>query len=553
MADELKPPERPLLPRCLGVVLVVSTRRRVAPEGHASARRHTNRVRAVRVVRGSSGTNPLLRVSSARGSSSRVGCVTIASHERHPTRLRSSDRRNLGDPRSPDRASDGPVRCRPANRDHDRRGRARRSHHRHGLPRHQPRQPDARRSSRPTPTGAPLFSNRGRQACKPGTPVSHHRSRARPSDREPDRTSRPASTGCSRSSTSTPVSPAPTATRCGCTWINGKARTGNGRPATSTAIRCKVQIDPRVDGADSPRRRQSDPADSSRRPTRRLVKRIKIQSEILTKWWGHPIFLGATILLPKDYDEHPDVRYPVNYIQGHFSLRAPGGFGRGGDVRQDVARADDTPRFIYVTLQHPSPYYDDSYGVNSENNGPFGDAIMQELAAGDRNAVPRHPRAVGAHAFRRIDRRLDRRRAPDLLSRTSTAARSPAAPIRSTSIITRSSTSTRTPTPTSSTRAGCSVDRPNQRRPDGNIVSMMKDENHYELDRRRQVALGRPVGHLGGDLLARRRGRLPAAPLGQNRPAQSITPSRRSGSKYDLLRRPQNQLDHAGAEDRHTS
>ena len=41
--------------------------------------------------------------------------------------------------------------------------------------------------------------------------------------------------------------------------------------------------------------------------------------------------------------------------------------------------ADDTPRFLYVTLQHPSPYYDDSYGVDSENNGPYGDAIMKEL------------------------------------------------------------------------------------------------------------------------------------------------------------------------------
>ena len=152
MADELKPPERPLLPRCLGVVLVVSTRRRVAPEGHASARRHTDRVRAVRVVRGSSGTNPLLRVSSARGSSSRVGCVTIASHERHPTRLRSSDRRNLGDPRSPDRASDGPVRCRPANRDHDRAGRARRIDDGHGLRGDQPRQQaDADRAGRARP------------------------------------------------------------------------------------------------------------------------------------------------------------------------------------------------------------------------------------------------------------------------------------------------------------------------------------------------------------------------------------------------------------------
>jgi len=34
---------------------------------------------------------------------------------------------------------------------------------------------------------------------------------------------------------------------------------------------------------------------------------------------------------------------------------------------------------LLVTLQHPSPYYDDSYGVNSANNGPYGDAITQEL------------------------------------------------------------------------------------------------------------------------------------------------------------------------------
>ena len=62
-------------------------------------------------------------------------------------------------------------------------------------------------------------------------------------------------------------------------------------------------------------------------PDTDLVKRIKIQSTILSKWWGHPIYLGATILLPKDYEKQPGVRYPVNYEQGHFSLRAPGSFG----------------------------------------------------------------------------------------------------------------------------------------------------------------------------------------------------------------------------------
>src|ERR1043165_345009 len=53
------------------------------------------------------------------------------------------------------------------------------------------------------------------------------------------------------------------------------------------------------------------------------VKRIKIQSQILTKWWGHPIFLGATVLLPKEYDKHPQTKYPIVYRHGHFGLGAP--------------------------------------------------------------------------------------------------------------------------------------------------------------------------------------------------------------------------------------
>ena len=40
---------------------------------------------------------------------------------------------------------------------------------------------------------------------------------------------------------------------------------------------------------------------------------------------------------------------------------------------------DGFPRMIAVTLQHPTPYFDDSYAVNSVNVGPYGDAILQEL------------------------------------------------------------------------------------------------------------------------------------------------------------------------------
>jgi len=151
-------------------------------------------------------------------------------------------------------------------------------------------------------------------------------------------------------------------------------------------------------------------------PDTEYVKHLKFESRILSKWWGQPIYLGATVLLPKGYDEHPEAKYPVNYAQNHFSLRAPGGFGSGGEFDR-LWLADDTPRFIYVTFQQPTPYYDDSYAVNSENNGPYGDAIMQELIREVDERFRVIQGALGAEALRRVDRRMGGARAADLPSR----------------------------------------------------------------------------------------------------------------------------------------
>ena len=113
-------------------------------------------------------------------------------------------------------------------------------------------------------------------------------------------------------------------------------------------------------------------------PDDQWVKRIKIQSPMLTEFWGRPIYLGATVLLPKDYDK-TDFRYPVLYRQGHFSLGPP---LREWEVGSDFYNQwikDDFPGFVVVSFQHPTPYFDDSYAVNSVNGGPYGDAIMEEL------------------------------------------------------------------------------------------------------------------------------------------------------------------------------
>jgi hypothetical protein len=128
------------------------------------------------------------------------------------------------------------------------------------------------------------------------------------------------------------------------------------------------------------------------------IKHIRIQSAILTKWWGTPIYLGATVLLPKGYESHPNSHYPVVYNQGHFYQPVPwdfttdkktetpaaaaagkrAGYGTGYEF-YEAWNSPHFPRFLMVTWQHPCPFFDDSYAVNGANCGPFGDAIMQEL------------------------------------------------------------------------------------------------------------------------------------------------------------------------------
>ncbi|MSR03455.1 MAG: enterochelin esterase-like enzyme [Gemmatimonadetes bacterium] len=131
----------------------------------------------------------------------------------------------------------------------------------------------------------------------------------------------------------------------------------------------------------------------------RWVKRIKIQSPLLSAWWGKPVYLGATVLLPKGWEDNPTTRYPAIYIQGHFGEGAPFGFNPDGKPETAEARSARTvrsarepgyefaqswsspafPKMVAITFQHPTPYYDDSYAVNSANTGPYQDALIQEL------------------------------------------------------------------------------------------------------------------------------------------------------------------------------
>jgi hypothetical protein len=145
-------------------------------------------------------------------------------------------------------------------------------------------------------------------------------------------------------------------------------------------------------------------------------KHVRIQSALLSKFWGRPTEIGAVVLLPDGWEEHPDAHYPVLILEDHYhrhyfpgfrtsppdpKLGMPSEAARAGNEAavQDWTKGRDKerelqesgwkmfqdwtsgrlPRVIIVMPQHANPYFDDSYAVNSANLGPYGDAIMHEL------------------------------------------------------------------------------------------------------------------------------------------------------------------------------
>lgn len=123
-------------------------------------------------------------------------------------------------------------------------------------------------------------------------------------------------------------------------------------------------------------------------PESQHVKFVKIKSELLSEFWGRPMYVAAKVLLPKGYQERPDARYPVIWSMSHhpraYSFEGfflgIGNFDEAGtDPFSQFWLADGTPRVIIVQPLSENPFYDTSYWVNSPNAGPYGDVLTQEL------------------------------------------------------------------------------------------------------------------------------------------------------------------------------
>ncbi len=183
----------------------------------------------------------------------------------------------------------------------------------------------------------------------------------------------------------------------------GEGQQWNRAPGNLYSTPKKIHWDPSIEQSISIDLNQVIPPIAPPKDTK-YIKHIKLKSDLLSKFWGRDMFLGAHILLPEGFDEHPNVKYPLAIMHGHFPHDF-GGFrvdppdpdlkpeyserfkleGYNNIVQQEshdfykMWTGPDFPRVLAIKIQHANPYYDDSYAVNSENLGPYGDAITYEL------------------------------------------------------------------------------------------------------------------------------------------------------------------------------
>ncbi|MGC2546844.1 MAG: alpha/beta hydrolase-fold protein, partial [Silvibacterium sp.] len=173
-------------------------------------------------------------------------------------------------------------------------------------------------------------------------------------------------------------------------------------PKSTTIIKLTLdQVVPPIEGTDE------DPSViAAKSPASKWLKYMRFRSEKLSNFWGRDTYLGAWILLPDGFDDHPNAHYPVVVYQDHYHP----GFGpvpfvtSSPDPKSPRASREEAgyrffqdwtsgrlPRVIIIYVQNANPYYDDSYVVDSASVGPYGSAINEELIP----AIEKQYRGIG--------------------------------------------------------------------------------------------------------------------------------------------------------------
>ncbi|AXT19919.1 hypothetical protein D7030_02010 [Flavobacteriaceae bacterium AU392] len=108
-----------------------------------------------------------------------------------------------------------------------------------------------------------------------------------------------------------------------------------------------------------------------------LAKVINLKSELLSEFWGKAMHLKASILLPHNYNTNKAyaIRYNVAGYGGRYTrinrLLNNSEFMKWWD-------SPESPQIITVFLDGEGPF-GDSYQMDSDNSGPYGESLVKEL------------------------------------------------------------------------------------------------------------------------------------------------------------------------------
>lgn len=104
------------------------------------------------------------------------------------------------------------------------------------------------------------------------------------------------------------------------------------------------------------------------------VKEIRVESKLLSKFYGRKTTIHAAVALPEEWSKEPGRKFPVIYEVPGFGGRHT---GLSGGRAASRTRKDGEP-FLYVVLDPDCPG-GHSVFADSANNGPWGQALTTEL------------------------------------------------------------------------------------------------------------------------------------------------------------------------------
>jgi len=139
-------------------------------------------------------------------------------------------------------------------------------------------------------------------------------------------------------------------------------------------------------------------------PERKLVQHdlvafFSMKSDVLSKWWNTPMNVKASVLLTSGYSKNPNKKYPIRYNVAGYGGRYTRVNGLV-DNKEFISwwKSDEAPQIITVFLDGEGPF-GDSYQLDSDNSGPYGEMVINELIP----KIEKQYRATGSSKTRFVD------------------------------------------------------------------------------------------------------------------------------------------------------